>query len=134
MASVIASFDFHLSLSPIIFSLYRPVAPPSPPPPPRRAVTCNVTSSGLSCLCSCGYGMRNMTCCLHLSVILQVTSNSWAFGCEEEAIHMRHTNLFATFQDASVFQRSHNDWGGIVNTTITIDDVARAFPEFVCNG
>jgi hypothetical protein len=100
----------------------------APNPKHWRIVTCSAVPNGVRVLCSCGYGMRNMTCCLHAFLLLQKSSGYRSFGCEEESLHI-HTNLFATLQNASNLQRYHDDWAGILNSTITIHDVTKTFRE-----
>jgi hypothetical protein len=76
-----------------------------PIPKEWRVVTCNFEEHGCRLLCSCGYGCRNMTCCLHVSLVLQKASNYQCFGCEEEAIHIRHTNLYSAVRLVGGSQR-----------------------------
>ena len=97
-----------------------------------RVVTVNAASvdskPGLRYLCSCGFGMRNMTCCLHNSMTLQKASKYTCFGCEQETIHLRHTNLYASIQDIQRIQRTHDDWQGLFSTGVTVEAIKDAFP------
>ena len=101
----------------------------APRPKYRRVVTVNEEPNGCRLLCSCGYGMRNMTCCLHVSLIIEKCSNHTACGCEEEAIHIRHTNLFASLQDITKVQRTHDDWQGVLSSAVTLESVKASFEE-----
>jgi hypothetical protein len=98
-----------------------------PRPKYWRVVTVNPEQSGVRLLCSCGYGMRCLTCCLHISMVLQKSSDYTYFGCEEENIHVRHTNLYALVDDLAVIQRTHDDWQGIFCSTLTVDKVEVVF-------
>jgi len=105
----------------------------APSPKHWRVVTCHMVPNGCLFLCSCGYGMRNLTCCLHASLLLQKVSQNQHFGCEEETMHVRHTNLFAALQDGANVCRSHDDWQGVFNSTITDADVTAVVPANVMN-
>jgi hypothetical protein len=100
----------------------------APSPKHWRVVTCHMVANGCWFLCSCGYGMRNLTCCLHCSLLLQTVSQNQRFGCEEETMHVRHTNLYAALQDASIVCRFHDDWQGVFDSTITDADITSAVP------
>jgi hypothetical protein len=100
-----------------------------PRPKEWRVVTVNAEGCGFRFLCSCGYGMRHMTCCLHVSLVLQRSSDYTYFGCELENLHVRHTNLYASVDDLKVIERTHNDWQGIFCTDVSINSVEAAFPK-----
>ena len=95
----------------------------APSPKHWRVVTCHLVPNGCWFLCSCGYGMRNLTCCLHASLLLQTVSQHQRFGCEQETMHVRHTNLYAALQDGSIVCRRHDDWQGVFDSTITDADI-----------
>ena len=101
----------------------------APSPKHWRVVTCHMAPNGCLFLCSCGYGMRNLTCCLHASLLLQTVSHNQRFGCEEETMHVRHTNLYAALQDGSIVSRNHDDWQGVFDSTITNEDITSVVPE-----
>jgi hypothetical protein len=94
-----------------------------------RVVTVIPQLQGVRLLCSCGFGMRFLTCCLHVSLVLQKSSAYTYFGCEPENIHVRHTNLYASVDDMAVIQRTHDDWQGIFCSTLTFDSVEGVFPK-----
>ena len=94
-----------------------------------RVVTVKPQLQGVCLLCSCGFGMRFLTCCLHVSLVLQKCSDYTYFGCEPENIHVRHTNLYASLDDMAVIQRTHDDWQGIFCSAVTVDSVEGAFPK-----
>ena len=94
-----------------------------------RVVTVKPQVQGVCLLCSCGFGMRFLTCCLHVSLVLQKSSAYTYFGCEPENIHIRHTNLYASFDDMAAIQRTHDDWQGILCSTVTVDSVEGVFPR-----
>ena len=100
-----------------------------PRPKYWRVVTVNPELTGLRLLCSCGFGMRFLTCCLHVSLVLQKSSAYTYFGCEPENIHVRHTNLYASVEDLAVIQRTHDDWQGIFCSTVTLDSFEGVFPR-----
>jgi hypothetical protein len=101
----------------------------APKPKNWRVVTCNMESSGCRMLCSCGYGMRHMTCCLHVSMGIQKASNYSCFGCEEETIHVRHTSMYAALRNVDVVKRTHDDWKGVICKSLESKDIEAAFPE-----
>jgi hypothetical protein len=72
--------------------------------------------------------MRNLTCCLHASLLLQTVSQNQRFGCEEETMHVRHTNLYAALRDGSIVCRCHDDWQGVFGSTITEADIISVVP------
>ena len=74
-----------------------------------------------------------MTCCLHASLVLQKASNYQCFGCEEEAIHIRHTNLYSAVRDITVVNRTHDDWLGVLNCSVTAEELERSIPEVDLN-
>jgi hypothetical protein len=73
--------------------------------------------------------MRFLTCCLHVSLVLQKSSDYTYFGCEPENIHVRHTNLYASLEDMAVIQRTHDDWQGIFCSTVSVDSFEGVFPK-----
>jgi hypothetical protein len=101
----------------------------APRPKYWRVVTVTEEPNGCRLLCSCGYGKRFMTCCLHVSMIIQMASNYTACGSEEEAIHIRHTNLYASMEDITKVERSHDDWQGVISSNVTIEGVKECFAE-----
>jgi hypothetical protein len=101
----------------------------APNPKHWRVVTCHMVTNGWIILCSCGYSMRNMNCCLHCSLLLQKASDYSCFGCEEDTLHVRHTNLYAANQDVSLVFRSHDDWKGVFTSTVSAVQITTAFPE-----
>jgi hypothetical protein len=101
----------------------------APSPKHWRVVSCHMAPDGCLFLCSCGYGMRNLTCCLHASLLLQKISQHRRFGCEEDTMHVRHTNLYAALQDGSIVSRNHDDWQGVFDSTITNEDITSVVPE-----
>jgi hypothetical protein len=101
----------------------------APKPKNWRVVTCNMESCGCRMLCSCGYGMRHMTCCLHVSMGIQKASNYSCFGCEEETIHVRHTSMYAALRNIDVVKRTHDDWKGVICKSLESKDIEAAFPE-----
>ena len=105
----------------------------APTPKHWRVVTCHMVPNGCLFLCSCGYGMRNLTCCLHASLLMQKVSQNQLFGCEEETIHVRHTNLFAALQDGSIVCRSHDDWQGVFSSAISAADITSVVPANAMN-
>ena len=72
----------------------------APIPKEWRVVTCHMEPHGCLLLCSCGFGCRNMTCCLHVSLVIQKASDYTCFGCEEEAIRQMARTL-NTYLDSS---------------------------------
>ena len=100
-----------------------------PRPKYWRVVTVTPELPGVRLLCSCGFGMRFLTCCLHVSLVLQKSSDYTYFGCEPENIHVRHTNLYASLDDMAVIQRTHDDWQGIFCSAVTVDSVEGTFPK-----
>ena len=70
-----------------------------------------------------------MSCCLHVSMGIQKASNYSCFGCEEEAIHVRHTNMYAALRNIHVVKRTHDDWKGVICKSLEPKDVEAAFPE-----
>ncbi len=99
----------------------------APRPKYWRVVTVNEEPNGSRLLCSCGYGKRHMTCCLHVSMVIQMASNYTACGSEEEAIHIRHTNLYASMEDITKVERNHDDWQGVISSNVTIEGVKECF-------
>ena len=63
-----------------------------------RVVTCHKYQNGWLILCSCGWSMRNMLCCLHCSMVVQMSTNFEFCGCEEESLSIRHTHAYAGIQ------------------------------------
>jgi hypothetical protein len=94
-----------------------------------RVVTANPEVEGVRLLCSCGFGMRFLTCCLHVSLVLQKVSDYTYFGCEPENVHVRHTNLYASLDDMAVIQRTHDDWQGIFCSTVTVQSFEGVFSK-----
>jgi hypothetical protein len=101
----------------------------APRPKYWRVVTVTEEPNGCRLLCSCGYGKRHMTCCLHVSMVIQMASNYTACGSEEEAIHIRHTNLYASMEDITKVERNHDDWQGVICSNVTIEGVKECFAE-----
>jgi hypothetical protein len=99
----------------------------APRPKYWRVVTVNEEPNGCRLLCSCGYGKRHMTCCLHVSMVIQMASNYTACGGEEEAIHVRHTNLYASMEDITKVERNHDDWQGVISSNVTIEEIKECF-------
>jgi hypothetical protein len=66
---------------------------------------------------------------LHASLLLQKISQHRRFGCEEDTMHVRHTNLYAALQDGSIVSRNHDDWQGVFDSTITNEDITSVVPE-----
>ena len=100
-----------------------------PRPKYWRVVTVTPELPGVRMLCSCGFGMRFLTCCLHVSLVLQKCSDYTYFGCEPENIHLRHTNLYASLEDMAVIERTHDDWQGIFCSTVSVDSFEGVFPK-----
>jgi hypothetical protein len=66
-------------------------------------------------------------------LLLQTVSQNQRFGCEEETMSVRHTNLYAALQDVSIVCRSHDDWQGVFSSTITDADITSVVPANVMN-
>ncbi len=93
-----------------------------------RVVTCHKQQHGWLLLCSCGWSMRNMMCCLHCSIVIQKATNFACCGCEEESLCIRHTHAFAGIQDNKLVQRTHDDWPGVFTTMLNAEAIHDAFP------
>ena len=66
---------------------------------------------------------------MHASLLLQKVSENQRFGCDEETIHVRHTNVYAALQDGSIVCRCHDDWQGVFDSTVTDADITSVVPE-----
>jgi hypothetical protein len=97
-----------------------------------RVVTCHDMQSGFLVLCSCGWSIRNMMCCLHCSIVLQKATNFECCGCEEESVSIRHTHAFAGIQDRTVIERTHDDWKGVFCKMLSAESICAAFPQVAC--
>lgn len=95
-----------------------------------RVVTCIPGGENVLLRCSCGYGMRNFSVCLHCSIICQKVSHFQCSGCEEENIHIRHCEMYAGVEDIKRVHRTADDWIGVRCRHITIDTIKESFEPF----
>ncbi len=94
-----------------------------------RVVTAHPCDGCVLLRCSCGYGMRNFSVCLHCSMVIQKVSCYGCCGGEEENIHIRHSELFAGLEDVSRVRRTATDWIGVRCKHVSIDSIRQ---HFVC--
>ena len=95
-----------------------------------RVVTCIPNGESVMLRCSCGYGMRNFSVCLHCSMICQKVSHYQCSGCEEQNIHIRDCELYAGLEDIRRVHRTADDWIGVRCSHITIDTIKESFEPF----
>jgi len=85
-----------------------------------RIVTVHLTNGIIYLLCSCGYDIREMCTCRHVSVILGTLTDGKTWGEEAIAIHLRHLIAFSYWNVAADLPaRAAYDFMGTATRGIT---------------